>query len=61
MSAESYGKVEDPLVAKVLGMEIRTKDANMMQAVIGQKLLEKHAKEQQIEVSQKDIDLYIAE
>ena len=60
MAAESYGKAEDPLVAEVLGMEIRTKDVNIMQAVIGQKLLEKYATEHKIEVSQKDIDLYIA-
>ncbi|PHS42251.1 MAG: hypothetical protein COB07_00490 [Sulfurovum sp.] len=59
-AAESYGAAEDPLVAEVLGMEIRTKDANLMQAVIGQKLLEKYAKEHKIEVSQKDVDLYIA-
>ncbi|RLA70303.1 MAG: hypothetical protein DRG09_03570 [Epsilonproteobacteria bacterium] len=60
IAAESYGKAEDPLVAEVLGMEIRTKDVNIMQAVIGQKLLEKYAEQQKIEVSQKDIDLYIA-
>jgi hypothetical protein len=61
MAAESYGKAEDPLVAEVLGMEIRTKDVNLMQAVIGQKLLEKYAKQQKIKVSQKEIDLYIAD
>ena len=59
MAAESYGKAEDPLVAEVLGMEIRTKDVSLMQAVIGQKLLEKYALEHKIEVPQKDIDLYI--
>lgn len=61
IAAESYGKAEDPLVAEVLGMEIRTKDVSIMQAVIGQKLLEKYAKQQKIEVSQKDIDLYVAD
>jgi len=61
IAAESYGKAEDPLVAEVLGMEIRTKDVNLMQAAIGQKLLEKYAKEHKIEVLQKDIDLYIAD
>ena len=60
VAAESYGKAEDPLVAEVLGMEIRTEDVSIMQAVIGQKLLEKYAKEHKIEVSQKDINLYIA-
>ena len=60
MAAESYGKAEDPLVAEVLGMEIRTKDVSLMQAVIGQKLLEKYAAEQKIEVSEKEIDLHIA-
>jgi len=61
MAAESYGKSEDPLVAEVLGMEIRTKDVSLMQAAIGQKLLEKYAEQHKIEVSQKDIDLYIAD
>ncbi len=60
IAAESYGKAEDPLVAEVLGMEIRTKDVSIMQAVIGQKLLEKYAKQHKIEVLQKDIDLYVA-
>ena len=60
VAAESYGKAEDPLVAEVLGMEIRTKDVSIMQGVIGQKLLEKYAKQHKIEVLQKDIDLYIA-
>ena len=59
IAAESYGKAEDPLVAEVFGMEIRTKDVNIMQAAIGQKLLENYVKQQKIEVSQKDIDLYI--
>ena len=61
IAAESYGKSEDPLVAEVLGMEIRTKDVSLMQAAIGQKLLEKYAEQQKIEVLQKDIDLYIAD
>ena len=61
IAAESYGKAEDPLVAEVLGMEIRTKDVSLMQTAIGQKLLEKYAKQHKIEVSQKDIDLYIAD
>ena len=61
IAAESYGKAEDPLVAEVLGMEIRTKDVSIMQGVIGQKLLEKYAKQQKIEVLQKDIDLYVAD
>jgi hypothetical protein len=60
VAAESYGKAEDPLVAEVLGMEIRTKDVNVMQGVIGQKLLEKYVKQHKIEVLQKDIDLYVA-
>ncbi len=60
IAAESYGKAEDPLVAEVLGMEIRTKDVSIMQGVIGQKLLEKYAKQHKIEVLQKDIDLYVA-
>ena len=55
MAAESYGKAEDPLVAEVLGMEIRTKDVSIMQGVIGQKLLEKYAKQHKIEVLQKEV------
>jgi hypothetical protein len=60
-AAESYGKAEDPLVAEVMGMKIRTKDVSLMQTAIGQKLLEKYAEQQKIKVSQKDIDLYIAD
>jgi len=60
-AAVSYGKAEDPLVAEVLGMKIRTKDVSLMQTAIGQKLLEKYAEQQKIKVSQKDIDLYIAD
>jgi len=60
VAAENYGKAEDPLVAEVLGMEIRTKDVSIMQSVIGQKLLEKYAKQHKIEVLQKDIDLRVA-
>jgi len=43
MATESYGKAEDPFVAEVLGMEIRTKDVKLMQALIGQTLLDKYA------------------
>jgi len=59
-AAESYGKADDPVVAEVLGMEIRTKDPVEMQAVIGQKLFEQYAKEHKIEVPQNNIDIYIA-
>ncbi len=36
---ESYGNPEDPVVAEVLGMQIRTKDPVEMQAVIEKSFL----------------------
>jgi hypothetical protein len=57
---ESYSNPEDPLVAEVLGMQIRTKDPREMQAVIGQKLFQNYAKQNNIAATQKDIDAYIA-
>ncbi|MBG7601960.1 MAG: hypothetical protein IZT60_05375, partial [Gammaproteobacteria bacterium] len=37
-AVESYGNLEDPVVAEVLGMQIRTKNPEEMQYVINQKL-----------------------
>jgi hypothetical protein len=59
-AAESYGNPEDPLVAEVLGMQIRTKNPEEVQTVIGQKLLQNYAKQNNIAATQKDIDAYIA-
>ncbi|MBW1749866.1 MAG: hypothetical protein JRJ37_04045 [Deltaproteobacteria bacterium] len=59
-AVESYGNPEDPVVAEVLGMQIRTKDPVEMQFVIGQQLFQNYAKENKIEASQEDIDLYVA-
>ncbi len=59
-AVDSYGNPEDPVVAEVLGMQIRTKDPVEMQFVIGQQLFQNYAKENKIEASQEDIDLYVA-
>ena len=56
---ESYGQPEAPLVAEVLGTEIRTADPEEMKYVILSRLLEPYAAEHSIEVSQADIDAYI--
>ena len=59
-TVESYSNPEDPLVAEVLGMQIRTKIPAKMQAVIGQKLFQNYAKQNNIAATKKDIDLYLA-
>lgn len=59
-AVESYGNLEDPVVAEVLGMQIRTKNPEEMQYVINQKLIQNYARQKKIEASQDDIDLYIA-
>jgi hypothetical protein len=58
-SQESYGQPESPLVAEVLGMDIRTSDAEEMKYVLLDRLLDRYAAEQGIDVSQVDIDAYI--
>jgi hypothetical protein len=57
---ESYGNPGDPVVAEVLGMQIRTKNPEEMQYVINQKLIQDYARQKKIDASQDDIDLYIA-
>ena len=57
---ESYGNLEDPVVAEVLGTQIRTQDPEEMQYVIMQKLFENYALQNNIIVSQEDIDIYLA-
>ena len=59
-AVESYGNAEDPVVAEVLDMQIRTKDPVEMQAVINQKLFQEYAKQNKIEAGQEDIDSFIA-
>jgi len=44
---ESYGNPGDPVVAEVLGMQIRTKDPEEMQYVINQKLIQDYAQKQE--------------
>ncbi len=56
---ESYGKSEDPLVAEVLGMQIRTKNPDEMQYVIMQKLFQEYERQNDIEATPEDIDHYI--
>jgi methionine-rich copper-binding protein CopC len=58
-AGESYGNPEDPVVAEVLGMQIRTKSPAEMQSVIGEKLFQNYARQNKIEASQEDIDLYM--
>ncbi|OEU83605.1 MAG: hypothetical protein BA873_11005 [Desulfobulbaceae bacterium C00003063] len=59
-AVESYGKPEDPLVAEVLGMQIRTKNPDEMQYVIMQKLFQEYELQNKIEANPEDIDHYIA-
>ena len=59
-AVESYGNPEDPVVAEVLGMQIRTKDPVEMQSVIGEKIFQEYAKQNKIVASQEDIDRYMA-
>ena len=59
-AAESDSQPQDPVVAEVFGMQIRTKNPDEMQDIILQKLFQNYAKQNKIAASQKDIDLYIA-
>ena len=59
-AGEIYGNPEDPVVAEVLGMQIRTKSPVEMQSVIGEKLFQNYARQHKIEASQEEVDLYIA-
>jgi len=57
---ESYGKPEDPFVAEVLGMQIRTKNPDEMEYVIMQKIFQEYERQNNIEAAPEDIDHYIA-
>lgn len=59
-AGESYGNPQDPVVAEVLGMQIRTKYPEEMQYVINLKLILDYAQKHKIEATQEDIDRYIA-
>ena len=59
-AGESYGNPDDPVVAEVHGMQVRTKNPDEMQYVINQKLIQNYAQQNKIEATQDDIDLYIA-
>jgi hypothetical protein len=59
-ASEIYGNPNDPLVAEVLGTQIRTNSAEEMQSVINQHLFQAYAKQHDIQASQEEIDLYIA-
>jgi len=59
-AGESYGNPDDPVVAEVLGLQIRTKNPEEMQYVINQKLIQDYAQQHNIEATREDIDLYIA-
>ena len=56
-AVQSYGNPEDPVVAEVLSLQIRTKNPQEMQSVIGQKLLQNYAKQNNIAAAKKDIEL----
>jgi hypothetical protein len=58
-ASEVYGSPDDPLVATVLGTEVRTGDADEMRYVILSKLMERYAAEQEIAVSREDIGAYL--
>jgi hypothetical protein len=58
--AESYGRPEDPLVASVLGTEVRTRDPQEMQFVVIGKLLDRYAAAQGIAVTPEEIAAYRA-
>ena len=56
---EIYGQPQAPLVAEVLGTAVHTADAEEMKYVILDRLLDRYAAKQGIEVSQADVDAYI--
>lgn len=56
---DSSGQPVAPLVALVMGKEIHTADSEEMKYLILDRLLNRYATEQDIEVSQMDIDAYI--
>jgi len=56
---EIYGKPDAPLAAEVLGVEIHTDDPDEMQYVILQKLTDRYAADQGIEVQPEEIAAYM--
>jgi hypothetical protein len=57
---QTYGNAEDPLVATIMGMDIRTGDPEEMRYVILAKLTDGYAAEHGVQVSREDIDAYLA-
>ena len=57
---EVYGQPDAPLVAKVLGTDIRTSDPEEMKYAILRKLTDRYASENDIRVQQEEIDAYVA-
>ncbi len=56
---ETYAQPEAPLVAEVLGTQIRTSNGEEMQYLIVKKLLDQYAADNDIEVQQEEIDAFV--
>ena len=59
-AGEAYGQPDAPLVAEVLGTEIRTSDPEEMQYVVLGRLTDQYAADNRITVQQDEIDAYVA-
>jgi len=59
-AGEAYGQPDAPLVAEVLGTEIRTSDPEEMQYVVLGKLTDHYAADNRITVQQDEIEAYVA-
>jgi hypothetical protein len=57
---DSYGKADDPVVAEVRGMQIRTSNAEEMVWVIKQKLFENYVQQHDLEATDAEIREYNA-
>jgi FKBP-type peptidyl-prolyl cis-trans isomerase (trigger factor) len=51
--------MELPLAATVLGEEVRTSDAEVMQEIVLTRLLDRYAEERGIKVTDAEIDAYV--
>ena len=58
---QTYGESDAPLVAEVLGMEIRTHDPDEMAHVIKQRLMGHYAQEHSITVDSDEVKIYLFE
>ena len=59
-AAEGYGQSEAPLVATVLGTEVRTSDPQEMQFIVIGKLLDRYAAGEGIAVTSGEVAEYLA-